>query len=211
MAALASLVAAPACAPTVEGGGQAGFDAEPSAALPLSAVTGVARSARGLIVGGVSRDLELFWDAWVVPLDGAAPRRLAPVGNDLVAIDASGALWTAITDYGASGEPSYQAWLSPADGSPAVLVSPALPPEFLAERAVADGAGGWLLAGSDGPGAQRHAAVYAVAAGGAVRRVASDPGAPPLFLDAALGEDALYLTVQHAPDGPAAIVEVPRR
>src|SRR5262249_38486490 len=61
--------------------------------LPLSAVTGVAASPHGTVVGGVSARPDLFWDAWVVPPDGRPPRRLAPIGLTLLWVDASGAVW----------------------------------------------------------------------------------------------------------------------
>ena len=64
--------------------------------LPLSFVTGVAASPDGLVVGGVSAAEDRFWDAWVVPLDGGSPRRLAPIGTNLISVDASGALWSTI-------------------------------------------------------------------------------------------------------------------
>ena len=63
----------------------------------------------------------------MVPFDGGSPRRLAPIGDALVAIDASGALWTTITSEDESGTPAYETRLSPADGSPSVLLSADLP------------------------------------------------------------------------------------
>jgi len=211
---LASLAMEPACAPD-EGSVDDVFEAElPGDAhrLPLTSVTGVAASAHGLVVGGVSTDADLFWDAWLVPADGGAARRLAPIGNNLVAIDGAGALWTDITDYGPSGTASYENRLSPWDGSPSVLLSQELPSGFAAERAVVDEHGGWLLAGSEDLEGATRGAVFAVDAGGRARRLPCELGPePPLFLDAALAGDVLQLTVQHAPEGPASIVKVPRR
>jgi len=86
--------------------------------LPLSAVTHVAASPDGLVVGGVSRDPDLFWDAWVVPSSGARPRRLAPIGLTLLSVDESGAVWEDITGFDPSGEPIYERRRSPSDGSP---------------------------------------------------------------------------------------------
>ena len=97
-------------------------DVETIDGVPLQAVTARAVSPYGLIVGGVSSEDDLFWDAWLVPGDGAPPRRLAPV-DDLFAVDASGALWTTIVSEDDSGHVDYETRLSPADGSPSVLVS----------------------------------------------------------------------------------------
>jgi hypothetical protein len=201
IAVVASLAAAPACAPDESDAGD----------LPLTAITGTAASPRGLIVGGVSTDTELFWDAWLVPADGGAPRRLAPIGNNLVAVDADGALWTAITDFGPSGTPSYETRLSPWDGSPSRLLSAELPPELSVERAVADGAGGWLLAGTEDVGGTARGAPFAVDAGGRARRLASAIGEAPLFLEAQLAGDVLQLTLQYDPEGPASIATIPLR
>jgi len=88
--------------------------------LPLSFVTGVASSSDGLVVGGVSDHEDRFWDAWVIPFDGGSPRRLAPIGTNLISVDASGALWSTIVAEDESGTPSYELRRSPADGSPSV-------------------------------------------------------------------------------------------
>src|SRR6478752_5812373 len=37
--------------------------------VPLQAVTGLAVSPRGLVVGGVSPDGDTFWEAWAIPSD----------------------------------------------------------------------------------------------------------------------------------------------
>jgi hypothetical protein len=92
--------------------------------LPLSFVMGVAASPDGLVVGGVSAAEDRFWDAWVIPFDGGSPRRLAPIGTNLISVDASGALWTTIVGEDESGQPSHELRLSPSDGSPAVPLSP---------------------------------------------------------------------------------------
>jgi hypothetical protein len=88
--------------------------------LPLSFVTGVAASPDGLVVGGVSAAEDRFWDAWVIPFYGASPRRLAPIGTNLISVDASGALWSTIVGEDESGTPAHELRLSPSDGSPAV-------------------------------------------------------------------------------------------
>jgi hypothetical protein len=88
--------------------------------LPLSFVTGVASSSDGLVVGGVSANEDRFWDAWVIPFDGGPPRRLAPIGTNLISVDASGALWSTIVGEDESGNPTHELRLSPSDGSPAV-------------------------------------------------------------------------------------------
>jgi hypothetical protein len=87
-------------------------------------VTGLAITSDGIVAGGVSPEDDLFWDAWVVPFDGESPRRLAPIGNALVAVDASGAVWTTIIDLDASGNAVYEARLSPSDGSPSRPLAP---------------------------------------------------------------------------------------
>jgi hypothetical protein len=174
--------------------------------LPLTSVTGLATSDRGLVVAGISDDEALFWDAWLVPRDGGSPVRLAPVGNRLVAVDASGALWATITELGDETR------LSPSDGSPSVLLSPELPPGFSAERAVADGEGGWLLAGAESIDGATRGAVYAVDSRGRASCLARDPHAEsPIFLDAALDGDTLTLIVQHEAEGPATLARIPRR
>ena len=91
--------------------------------LPLSFVTGVAASPDGLVVGGVSAAEDRFWDAWVIPVDGGTPRRLAPIGTNLISVDASGALWSTIVGEDEAGNPSYELRLSPSDGSPSVPLS----------------------------------------------------------------------------------------
>lgn len=208
---LAGLVVVGALAAGCEHPGPEAVD-ENAWGLPLTAVTGTATSPHGTVVGGVSTEAELFWDAWVVPFDGGPPRRLAPVGNNLVAVDAAGAVWTAITDFDASGRTAYEVRLSPSDGAPSVALSTALPSNFSAERAVADGEGGWLLAGSEERGGATRGSVFAVDANGRAARVASDLGpSAPLYLSATLAADGLYLGVQYASDGPSSIVKVPRR
>ena len=91
--------------------------------LPLSFVTGVAAAPDGLVVGGVSAAEDRFWDAWVIPFDGGAPRRLAPIGTNLISVDASGALWSTIVGEDEAGNPSVERHRSPTDGSPAVRLS----------------------------------------------------------------------------------------
>jgi hypothetical protein len=93
---------------------------ESCSALPLSAVTEVATSPHGLVVAGVSRQDDLFWDAWLVPLGGGPPRRLAPIGLNLLSVDARGAVWSAVAGADASGDFTYETWLSPSDGSQSV-------------------------------------------------------------------------------------------
>jgi hypothetical protein len=92
--------------------------------LPLTSVTGVAASPDGLVVGGVSSEEGLFWDAWVVPSGNGPPRRLGPIGLTLLSVNASGAVWTTITGFDESGEACYELRLSPSDGSPSVPLSP---------------------------------------------------------------------------------------
>jgi len=184
---------------------------EPLRAVPIQAVTGRASSAYGMIVGGVSSSDDLFWDAWVITLDGAPPRRLAPIGDALVSIDGSGALWTTIVSEDASGAPAYEVRVSPADGSPSVLLSPDLPPNFRAERAVTARDGARLLAGTETRDGTARASVFAVAANGAAARLACDPRVDsPLILDARVAPDALHLLVQYA-DGPPTTARVARR
>jgi hypothetical protein len=210
----ASLATPPGCAPD-EGSADDVFEAELAAdarGLPLTSVMRVAASAHGLVVGGVSTDADLFWDAWLVPADGGAARRLARIGNNLIALDGAGALWTDITGYGPSGRASYETRLSPWDGSPSVLLSQELPPGFAAERAVADEQGGWLLAGSEDVEGATRGAVFAVDAGGRARRVAGEVGAgDAVFLDAAVDGDGVRVSVQDAAGGPVSIVRVQRR
>jgi hypothetical protein len=92
--------------------------------LPLSFVTGAAVSPGGLVVGGVSAAEDRFWDAWVIPFDGGSPRRLAPIGTNLISVDASGALWSTIVGEDESGKPSHELRRSPSDGSPSVRLPP---------------------------------------------------------------------------------------
>jgi hypothetical protein len=188
--------------------------APPAAAanLPLQAVTAVAASPHGTVVAGVSDAADLFWDAWVIPPDGGAPRRLAPVGLGLVGADAAGVLWTTITGADATGSATHETWLSPSDGSPAVPLSADLPAGFSAERAVPDGQGGHLLVGTETLDGEERISVFAVGADGAATRVACDPIAgSALILDATLAANALSLVVQSSPDGPMTIVNVPVR
>jgi hypothetical protein len=179
--------------------------------VPLVSVTGLAASPHGLVVGGVSSSDDLFWDAWLVPGDAAPPRRLAPVDN-LVAVDAGGALWTTIVSEDEAGDAAREIRLSPADGAPSVLLSPDLPPGFAAERAVADGGGGRLLIGTEvRDDDDARLSVFAVAADGTASRVARDPCPDPaLLLRAALTPDArsLYLEILYVADGPPTIVKV---
>jgi hypothetical protein len=191
-----------------------GGDAQHVGDVPLSSVWGLAISPHGIVAGGVSPRADLFWDAWVVPPGGASPRRLAPIGNTLVAVDASGVLWTAITAVGPSGNATYEIRLSPTDGSPSVRLSPELPPHFAAYQAVADGEGGRLLIGSElfDDDGETHGAVFAVEASGRARRLACDPRPDSaVVMTAALAPDALYLAVQDSPDRPSMIVKVARR
>jgi hypothetical protein len=182
--------------------------------VPLSAITGLAASPHGLVVGGVSAEADRFWDAWVVPYDTTeSPRRLAPVGLTLLSVAASGALWaTSASMDPSAGTPEHEVRLSPSDGSPSVLLSPELPSAFSAERAVADGAGGWLLVGSQAlADGATHASVFAVDAQGTARRVASDPTPDaPLVSSLTLAPDALYLTVYYSSDGLPMTVMTPR-
>jgi hypothetical protein len=193
-----------------DGPGETQADAEPIDGVPLQAVTARAVSPHGLVVGGVSSEDELFWDAWLVPGGGASPRRLAPVDN-LFAVDAGGALWTTIVSEDDAGHIEYETRLSPADGSPSVPLSRDLPAAFAAERAVSDGRGGRLLIGSElvEDGA-RHLLVFAVAADGAAHCVARDPvWGSALVVDAALAPGALNLDVVYDADRPSTIVRVP--
>ena len=82
--------------------------------LALSAVTGAAVSPDGVVVGGVSSEPDLFWDAWLIPSDDGSPRRLAPIGDRLVGVDAAGAVWTTVVSEDAQGVPAYEVRLSPA-------------------------------------------------------------------------------------------------
>jgi len=184
---------------------------EPLRAVPIQAVTGRAASAYGMIVGGVSSRDDLFWDAWVVPPDGDPPRPLAPIGDALVSIDGSGALWTTIVSEDASGAAAYEVRVSPPDGSPSLPLSPDLPPQFHAEHAVTARDGDRLLAGTETRDGTARAFVYSVAPNGAATRLACDPRADsPLILEARLAPDALHLLVQYA-DGPPTTARVARR
>jgi hypothetical protein len=189
------------------------IDPENFGGVPLGGVTGMAETPHGLVVAGVSSHVDLFWDAWLVPSDGRSPRRLAPIGDNLIAVDAGGALWTTIVSEDDSGDIESQVRLSPADGSPSVPLSPALPGTFSAERALPDGDGRRLLIGCEGlDDGTTHAAVFAVAADGAVARVAWDPAPEaPIVVNAAVASGALYLALQYDPSGPPAIVKVPLR
>src|SRR5207247_1725663 len=88
------------------------IDARTVGDVPLQAVTGVAVAPRGLVVGGVSPADDRFWDAWFVPAGGGPARRLAPVDN-LVGVDAGGAIWTTVVSEDESGEAAYEVRLSP--------------------------------------------------------------------------------------------------
>jgi len=200
----------PAAAAILHGAAAPDVDVETIGDVPLESVTGLAASPHGLVVGGVSSAEDLFWDAWLVPSEGAPPRRLAPVDN-LVAVDAGGALWTTIVSEDESGDAAHETRLSPADGAPSVLLSPDLPSDFAAERALADGAGGRLLIGSEARAGDTRLSVFEVAADGTASRVARDPRPDPgLLLTAALTPDArsLYLEILYVADRPPTIVEV---
>jgi hypothetical protein len=178
--------------------------------LPLSAVTGVAASPDGIVVGGVSSQPDLFWDAWLIPSDDGSPRRLAPIGDRLVGVEAAGAVWTGVVSEDEHGTPAYEVRLSPADGSAAVLLSPDLPADFSADLSVPDGHGGRLLIGTqDGDGSSRLSA-FAVDRRGRARRLGCPTlMASPIILNAALGGDALQVEVQFTADGSPAIVSCP--
>jgi hypothetical protein len=183
---------------------------EPLRGVLIQAVTGRALSADGMVVGGVSSDDDLFWDAWVVRLDGDSPRQLAPIGDALVSIDASGALWTTIVSEDASGAAAYEVRMSPADGAPSLPLSPDLPPEFRAEHAVTAPDGDRLLAGTERRDGTARAAVFVVARNGAATRLACDPRTDsPLLLEARLAPDALHLLIQYA-EGPPVTARVAR-
>ena len=184
-------------------------DAPIAGGVPLQAVTGLAVTPRGLIVGGVSPAEDLFWDAWFVPADGGPAQRLAPVDN-LAGVDAGGAIWTTVVSEDESGEAAYEVRLSPADGSPARPLAPGLPPTFCADRVVPDGEGGRLLIGTERrEDGVRAASVFAVGVAGAARRVARDPGPDSaLVVGAALGPGALILDLLYAADRPSTIIKV---
>jgi hypothetical protein len=171
--------------------------------VPLQAVTGLAVSPHGLVVGGISPDEDAFWEAWAIPSDGGPPRRLAFVER-LIAVDAGGAIWTAIASEDEAGADAFEIRLSPADGAPSAPLSADLPPGFLADLAVADGHGGRLLLGLETDTAgERRAGVFAVAADGTARRIAVDPRPEAiLILNAALSAEALYMEVLYANDLP---------
>jgi len=195
-----------AAAPGCDGPSETEVDAETIDGVPLQAVTGRARSPHGLVVGGVSSADDLFWDAWLVPGDGAPPRRLAPVDN-LFAVDAGGALWTTIVSEDDSGHVDYETRLSPADGSPSLPLSRDLPPGFAPERAVADGSGGRLLIGSEPlDDGGRHLSVFSVAADGAARLVARDPSpGSGLVVSATLEPDGLDVEVLYDTGSPTTL------
>jgi len=184
--------------------------------LSLSAVTGVAASPDGVVVGGVSAEPDLFWDAWLIPSDDGSPRRLAPIGDRLIGVDAAGAVWTGVVSEDEHGTPAYEVRLSPADGSAAVLLSPDLPADFSADRSVPDGHGGRLLIGTqdgdgdgdgDGGDGSSHLSVFAVDLRGRARRLGCPTVmASPIILDAAFDDDALQVDVQFTADGSPAIV-----
>lgn len=175
----------------------------------LSAATGAAVSSDGLVVGGVSADADTFWEAWLIPFDGGPPRRLAPIGERLVSVDGDGALWTAIASEDESGAAAFEVRLSPADGSPSVLLSADLPAAFSADRAVADGAGGRLLIGTEGTARDARLAAFAVDAGGHARRLPCPPTpASPLVLSATLAAGALQIEVLYAANEPPSLVTV---
>jgi hypothetical protein len=201
----AAIALTAACAPAE---GPDGPDVVETWGLPLSAATATAESPHGLVVGGVSLDEDRFWVAWLLPADGTAPRRLAPVGNALVGVAEAGAVWTDLGDLEA-GLPTYETRLSPADGSAAVPLAVDLPIHFEPALAVSDG-DGWLLAGADEFGGTPRACVYAAGGGRRARLLATLPG-EPLFLSASLGPDALTLEIQQDPEGAPERVTVPRR
>jgi hypothetical protein len=206
LAALAAALAlTAACAP---GESQDSPDDVETRGLPLSAAIATAESPHGLVVGGVSLDEDRFWEAWLLPADGTAPRRLAPVGNALVGVTEAGAVWTDLGELDA-GLPTYEMWLSPADGSAAVPLAVDLPTHFEPALAVRDGEG-WLLAGTDELGGARRGCVYAAGRGQGARLLATIPG-EPLFLSGFLGQDSLTLEIQQDPEGAPERVTVPRR
>jgi len=204
----AALALTAACAPAEGPEGTVGPDEVETQGLPLSAATATAASPHGLVVGGVSLDEDRFWEAWLLPSDGTAPRRLAPVGNALVGVTEAGAVWTDLGDLEA-GLPTYETRLSPTDGSAAVPLADDLPTHFQPALAVSDG-DGWLLAGTDEVGGAPRACVYAAGGGRRARLLATLPG-EPLFLSALLSPDALALEIQQDPEGAPERVTVPRR
>jgi hypothetical protein len=178
--------------------------------LPLSAVTGTAVSSDGVIAGGVSADADLFWDAWLIPSDGEPPRRLATIGDRLLSVDASGALWTSVVSEDESGATAFEVRLSPADGSASVLLSPDIPADFSADRAVADGNGGRLLIGTEGAASDARLAVFAVDSRGDARRLPCPPTpASPLVLSATLAASGLQIEVLYAANEPPSLLAVP--
>ena len=141
-----------------------------------------------------------------------APRRLDPILYWLASVDASGAIWTALTGSRAGVQQTYEVRISPADGSPARPLSPGLPLDLSADRAVPDGAGGHLLSGlevfSD---STTHRTVFAVAADGTSTRLGCDPSPDlPYIQSAAVAPDAVYLAVNYSNSGWT-VVKVPRR
>jgi hypothetical protein len=201
----AALALTAACTPPE---GSDGPDDVETWGLPLSAATATVASPRGLVVGGVSLDEDRFWEAWLLPANGTAPRRLAPIGNALIGVTEAGAVWTDLGDLDA-GLPTYETWLSPADGSAAVPLAVDLPTHFEPALAVSDG-DGWLFAGADEQGGAPRACVFAASSGRHARLVATLPG-EPLFLSAFLRPDALTLEIQQDPEGAPERVTVPRR
>jgi hypothetical protein len=180
--------------------------------VPLESVTTLAASPGGLIVGGVSPADDLFWDAWLVPRGGPA-RQLAPIGDNLIGADAAGVLWTTIVSEDEAGNPTREVRLSPADGGPSRPLSPNLPADFAAERAVPDGSGGQLLIGTevfdDGVS---HASIHAVAADGTARRIAADPRPDPAVVVAAVpAAEVVYVEILYAPEGRVTIAKIPLR
>ena len=147
----------------------------------------------------------------MIPFDGGPPRRLAPIGERLVSVDGDGALWTAIASEDESGAAAFEVRLSPADGSPSVLLSPDLPAAFSADRAVADGVGGRLLIGTEGTASDARLAAFAVDPGGRARRLPCPPTpASPLVLSATLAAGALQIEVLYAANEPPSLVTVAR-
>ena len=189
----------------------AGFDDQRALAqLPLSAVTGTAASSDGIVAGGVSAEAERFWDAWLIPFDGAPARRLAPIGDRLVSVDADGALWTGVATEDESGAATFEIRLSPADGSPSVLLSPELPDAFSADRALAAADGGRLLIGTEGPDGAAHLAAFAIDANGHARRLpCPTSAASPLVVGAVLAAGSIQIEVLYAADEPTKVVSVP--
>ena len=186
------------------------IDLQAIADLPLSAVTGTAMSGEGIVVGGVSSAPDLFWDAWLIPVDDGTPLQLAAIGDRLLAVDGDGAVWTTVVSEDGSGHAAYAVRLSPSDGAPSVLLSSDLPAGFSADRSVTDQRGGRLLIGTEERDGSSRLAVFAVDAGGQARRLACPPTRDsPLVLSADLGANALVVEVQYAASEPPTVVTVP--